>query len=290
MGETRQKFQTFTISGSWTAPAGVTAVQVMGVGAGGGGGQGGGGGNANGANTGGTGGGGGGGSPLGSFFVSVTPNSVYTVTLGTGGPGGSTSTGLSAGQSGTDGTDTTFVGTGVSLTFKGARGGSGGEPGTLASIPTAARVNGGTPTRPVVASADGYLIVYPDIAPLPGQGGYSWLVLSTGNWGNLGGQFQAGGSTSISVAGSGGGIVNNQTSGQGGGGGGASGWQGTTAANGGAGASGASTGGTGAASVAPNYGCGGGGGGGVGQAGTASNNGGAGGAGAPGALMVIWSE
>lgn len=98
--------QYFTSNGTFTAPAGVTRVLLIGCGGGGGGG----GGNTQGA-------GGGGGALQGSQWVTVVPNTGYTVTIGTGGAG-------SAGSSfGNNGDDTTF---GSLATFTGAGGGARG--------------------------------------------------------------------------------------------------------------------------------------------------------------------
>jgi hypothetical protein len=67
---------TFTSSGTWTAPAGVTSVTVSMIGGGGGGG---------GQDLGGGGGGGGGGGQRYSTSSTVVPGTTYTVTVGTGG-------------------------------------------------------------------------------------------------------------------------------------------------------------------------------------------------------------
>jgi hypothetical protein len=76
--------QTFTSTGTWTAPTGVTSVDVICVGGGGGGGY---------ASVGSTSayqtvGGGGGGGQVARASVDVTPGTVYNVTVGTGGTGG----------------------------------------------------------------------------------------------------------------------------------------------------------------------------------------------------------
>lgn len=106
----------FLSSGTWTCPAGVTSVIVIGVGGGGGG------------------SGtyenyqeevvkymGGGSNVLTTRVVSVVPNTSYTVTIGTGGSGGapgSGSTGPTGGSTGGNGGDTLFG----SEVFKGAPG------------------------------------------------------------------------------------------------------------------------------------------------------------------------
>ncbi len=71
--------QTFTSSGSWTAPAGVTKADVKVWGAGGGGGSAG---NCSGAGAGGGGGG------FAESIVTVVPGTAYTITIGAGGTAG----------------------------------------------------------------------------------------------------------------------------------------------------------------------------------------------------------
>ena len=70
--------QVFTSSGTWTAPAGVNAAQVILVGGGGGGGQ----------SSGNAAGGGGGGGAVVTRNLAVTPGTTYNVTVGAGGQGG----------------------------------------------------------------------------------------------------------------------------------------------------------------------------------------------------------
>ncbi|CAB4161281.1 hypothetical protein UFOVP732_42 [uncultured Caudovirales phage] len=79
-GGSQLREQLFTSSGSWTAPAGVTRVQVVVIGGGGGGG----GGDDNGGIS-------GPGGPAGfaTGIVTVVPGTAYTVTVGLGGTGGS---------------------------------------------------------------------------------------------------------------------------------------------------------------------------------------------------------
>ena len=116
-----QSSQTFSSSGTWTCPAGVTTITVEAWGAGGAGG-----GNASNRDGG---GGGGGGAYSKSTTISVTPGVTYTVNVGTGGTG--------TAVDGTAGGDSWFNSTSVLL----AKGGAGGISGTLVS--GAAGGNGG---------------------------------------------------------------------------------------------------------------------------------------------------
>jgi len=105
------KFDQFTANGTWTCPEGVTEVLLIGCGGGGGGG-----GCAGGTRPGGQ---GGGGAPFGVRRASVTPTTVYTVTIGAGGAGG---VGAANGQ---DGFPTTFVNfPSLSVQFNGGYGGA----------------------------------------------------------------------------------------------------------------------------------------------------------------------
>jgi len=102
---------TFTASGTWTAPAGVTSVDVEVWGGGGaGGGQ-----NMNSDG----GGGGGGGAYSKTVAVPVVPGNTYTVTVGAGGLG------VAAGIGGTGG-DSHFINAATVM----AKGGAGGAPST----------------------------------------------------------------------------------------------------------------------------------------------------------------
>ncbi len=105
------KFDQFTANGTWTCPEGVTEVLLIGCGGGGGGG-----GCAGLLRPGGQ---GGGGAPFGVRRASVTPTTVYTVTIGAGGAGG---VGAANGQ---DGFPTTFVHVPtLSVLFNGGYGGA----------------------------------------------------------------------------------------------------------------------------------------------------------------------
>lgn len=114
--------QTYTSSGTWTAPSGVTSVTVECWGGGGGGGGGdsdpldrvGGGGGAGGAYT-------------KKLSLSVSPGTTYTVTVGAGGAGG-----LGGNQTSTDGAsggDTWFQSTGTVFAQGGSEGDSGVQGG-----------------------------------------------------------------------------------------------------------------------------------------------------------------
>ena len=132
--------QTFTTSGTFTVPAGVTSLIVEVWGGGGGGGFG--------RNTNGAAGGGGGGGGYTIATVIVTPGSVISFTVGSGGTGGTT-----GGVQPTAGGTTTFssstpvtaggggAGVGVSNNSSGA-GGTGGIGGTYNGGTGAAGVNG----------------------------------------------------------------------------------------------------------------------------------------------------
>jgi hypothetical protein len=111
-----QSPSTFTTSGTWTCPQGVTSIQVEAWGGGGGGGYGGG------TNKYG-GGGGGGGAYTKNTSVTVIPGTSYTVTVGTGGAGGSTSNGLTA--NGSNGTASTAVFGATTITANPGLGGKG---------------------------------------------------------------------------------------------------------------------------------------------------------------------
>lgn len=268
--------QLFTSNGSWLAPARITQVRLLGIGAGGGGGGGGGGF----INTPGAGGAGGGGAQQAFLIVTVVPGSSYTVTIGLGGTAGTLGVGITPGSPGGDGGDTTFD---ALATFRGAGGGQGG----IANQFTTGFVVSGQPSR----------LIFPgtgDGAPQnPGEGGLgvtrSWTA---GQFGNLHVQ---GAGTSAAAGGLVGppGVDISHPGASGGGGGGASTWQGNVPGNGG-------QGGFGYPSFVPGFnggngtlGAGGGGGGGGGSSDVSipiPTVGGEGGVGGNGALIVAWIE
>lgn len=244
--------QTFNSNSTFTVPAGVNLVYI--VGAGGGGGGGGGLTPVAGSPSGGSGGGGGGGGSLPSEAVplTVTPAAVLTVTIGAGGGGGAIGVAGSAGGNSAFGT----------VVFPGALGGG-----------IAAPVGGGAS-----GTAGG----------AGGSNSLAWAYTAGGNGGaggNVGVNGSAGSTgqrsrTSIGSAGGGGGVNAGGSGGGGGGGGGGAGFS----TNGAGGGGGGVTGGGGNPASANTGGGGGGGGGGRGNGGV----GGAGGAGGSGKIIVYW--
>jgi hypothetical protein len=117
--------QKFTVSNSWTAPAGVTQVEILTVGGGGGGW-----GNTTGGQT--PGGGGGGGGVVYNSALTVTPGSLYNIIIGAGGAGGTTSSNTGAtGSSSISGGSTELVTNG---TFPNTTSGWTAAGGTLTTI------------------------------------------------------------------------------------------------------------------------------------------------------------
>jgi hypothetical protein len=111
--------EVFSSSGTWTCPVGVNYIMVSLCGGGGGGG----GGRTNSPHNSGT--GGGAGAAILNHFLSVTPTSTYSVTVGAAGTGGAI--GAAAGNPGTAGGNSIFVGDDVTLTAGGGGGGFGGQ-------------------------------------------------------------------------------------------------------------------------------------------------------------------
>lgn len=215
--------QGFGVTGSWKCPVGVTAVKVECYGGGGGGG-------GSSPTVGGGGGGGGGYSRLNA--LSVTPGTIYTVTVGTGGAGGA------ANGNGTAGGDSWFSTSGTVLAKGGGLGpanaGTGGAGGVAASGVGDVTFSGGAGGDTAVATG--------------GAGGGS-AAGSIGN-GNVGQVAQPGGGAfgvhvSMGGAGGGGGAGGTSSAGDGGaadrygGGGGAAGAGASNNAIGGGGLAGA---------------------------------------------------
>lgn len=128
--------QTFTSSGTFVAPAGVTSVQIYAVG----GGAGGGGGDSS------SGGGGGGGGYTATKTLNVTPGSSYAVVVGSGGQGGS-----AGNYSGFDGGDSyvqsiTYGANGGRAAVTRTEGGNGGSGGGCGAYQSALKNagNGGS--------------------------------------------------------------------------------------------------------------------------------------------------
>lgn len=248
--------QIFTSTGTFIVPAGITELILIGYGGGGGGG--------NGAFTTGSanlqGGPGGAGSIMSTQYITVVPNTSYTVTIGAGGAGGTGN--AAAGNVGAAGADTTF---GSLATFLGGGGGYDAE-NTFAM--------GGVPCRDIGFNRqhngifNGTAIPFSTYQPQAGAAGSGYTTDSFFfvNAGCSPQGFQGGaiGTTVTRFGGGGGGA------GPGGNGGNASNGSLTTSSAGGSGGA--------------NTGAGGGG------AGSANVTVGTGGAGGSGKLTVIWVD
>jgi hypothetical protein len=134
IGMTGLRKDIFTSNGTWTCPAGVTSVLIIGYGAGGGGGGGGGTFGGGGALYG---GGGGAGALQNSIYAIVVPGTMYSVNIGSGGAGGSSH------ADGSPGGNTTF---GSLAVFSGSSGGlagsNGGNPGLCFKKGASANITG----------------------------------------------------------------------------------------------------------------------------------------------------
>lgn len=169
---------TFTATSSWLCPAGISLVFIDGCGGGGGGGSGGVplnvGTTANSPASAGT----AGGSAVRSCrWISVVPNTLYTITIGAGGAGGA---GVAAGNGvggndGSDGSDTTF---GSLATFKGAGkgyfGGSSNLVATISYCPGGACVSGANILKPANSSGISAAQLPIGVIQKPYEGG--WVV------------------------------------------------------------------------------------------------------------------
>lgn len=201
--------QVFLTSGTFTPPAGVTAVAVYMSGGGGGGGGGG----VQSINFAGGSGGGGGGGHVISTSVSVTPLTPISITIGAGGSsgaGGSISggSGATGGTGGTTFFGSTFAGGGIGGApgFNGGNGGNGGLGGSggggggttsSGSGPSGAGGNGAGVSSPSTAGQMG------TAGYTPGSGGFSVDLLSAHEAGGQGGN--PGPLNSLGVSGGGGG-------------------------------------------------------------------------------------
>ena len=194
----------FSSSGTWTVPAGITKIIVDGSGGGGGGG---------GSSTvGGHGGGGGGGGSVGiPTTMTVTPGDTLTITIGAGGTAGG------PGSSGANGGSTILSdGFNVLLSFQGANGGQSGISNTGGAGGTGVLFggNGGVGSAPTVTAGSGtnsFLNPYGG-----GQGGSGGTATSNQGGGGGGGGGRGdtiGGSTSSAAQ-----AINGSNGGGGGGG------------------------------------------------------------------------
>lgn len=279
--------QTFSSSGTWTVPPGVSTAIAFGCGGGGGGGFGGADGTF-GVNRRASGGGGGGASIWGAMPLFLTPGNTMTVTIGAGGAGGTVGS-----PEGDGGADTSL---GTSCRFSGAHGGGtgdvasasdnsamyslGGPPGKVSFFASPLDINYGSGWN--LSQAPGTLL---------GGGGGSFAALTgAAQYGS----HNAGALTFALTNGGAPGTTGTDSSsyrgGVGGGGGGA-GPNGDGGAGGAGGnANGAGTGANGVAgsSAAANSGAGGGGGGAGGNGSAAAGAGADGGAGGSGLLVLMW--
>lgn len=208
-----QTTDTFTSSDTWTAPAGVTDIEVESWGGGGAGG---------GSSFSQTGSGGGGGAYSKTNSITVTPSSSYTVTVGTGGNGD--------GGNGNDGNDSGFDDNSENL----AKGGDGGaqDGGSAGSGGLASQGIGNTK----YSGGDGSV-----------NNGFGTEDNGGGGGGGAGDSANGGDATDDEAAGGSGGATGGGDGGDGSGGSGGNGGNGSTLGGGGGGADeGSNNGGDGA--------------------------------------------
>ena len=167
--------QKFTVSNTWTAPAGVTSVEALVVGGGGGGGG-----------QHGGGGGGAGGLVYNSAFA-VTPGSNYTITVGNGGAAGTDGDQATIGGNSVFGTITAYGGGrgGNETVQAGGNGGSGGGSSGYATSPASGK--GVYPGSSYISEArqghDGGQGAFPDTGATYGNGGGGGGAGGAGNFG-----------------------------------------------------------------------------------------------------------
>ena len=202
-----QGIQTFTASGAFTVPAGVTAIDVFLVGGGGGGGAG----YAINSSSYQGGGGGGGGRTKTQKSISVTPGQTMAVIVGAGGAGASVIEGSPA--TGGNGGTTSIVINGSTYSSAGGEGGigysgdgEGGSGGGSQGAYTGSYRSGGAGGYD---GSDGYSVYYGSYTGCAGQG------TTTRKFGEAGNTLFSGGG--------GGGAVSGSTQGAGGAGGGGNG-------------------------------------------------------------------
>ncbi|HSD14855.1 MAG TPA: GEVED domain-containing protein [Flavobacterium sp.] len=178
-----QSPSTFTTSGTWVCPNGVTSITVEAYGAGGGSGRG-----SETTNRNGSGGGGGGG--FAKATINVTPGVTYSINIGTGGAAGTTV------QDGQNGTSTTAVFDGVTITATGGLGGKSFANGSNGGNGGSGSVSGGGSGITTNNGGTG------GTGNTTGSGGGGGCAGSTGNGGN--GSITAGGASGGGNAGAGG--------------------------------------------------------------------------------------
>ena len=209
-----QTVQTFTTSGSWTCPSGVTSIDIKAWGGGGGGGF------ATTTNRG-AGGGGGGGAYRSSNSVAVTAGTTYYYTVGSGGSGGTT-TGTAATSGGLS-CFSTAINCGGTIITSASGGGAGGSVTTNTAGTSGSGGNTGVFTSASFNGGNGSIGLNGNSASNGGGGGGGGAgttangssatssktggtggTIGGGNGGNGGDNATGGGGTSIGGGGAGG--------------------------------------------------------------------------------------